>query len=328
MKYWNAFLNWSGWRAVARWWTGFTHWSGWSAFVRWDGWRALVSWNGWKKLFRIPPALAALVTAVSAGGLAWVFLTGLDTHPVAYGVYFLSSYALVIVLLGMPALVTGAISLVRRIPFADRLLGDRELRFRLKLYGNELLNFGYGTFKCVAALVYRNAWMGTEGFYNLVQSLIQLVQILKRRKRPGIRQQWESYRLCGWLMFALHLSTTGMAFLILHDHVHKEYPGILIFATAAFTFYKLIRTFIRVARDRRHEAPIDSSVRLLDLSQAIFNLFCLQVALLHAFGGDFALAGLMNTLTGSAVSFLMVAMGFYMLRRSKRELERLSEQEK
>jgi len=110
-------------------------------------------------------------------------------------------------------------------------------------------------------------------------------------------------------------------------HMAEEYPGYMIFATAAFTFYKLIKTFLEVAKDRKHAAPVDSSVRLMELSQAFFNLFSLQVALLHVFGQDLAWAGLMNTLTGSAVSLLMVAMGVYMLRRSKRELRKLTEQE-
>ena len=327
MKYWNAFINWPGWKAVAKWWNAFIHWDGWSAFVHWSGWKAMVHWSGWKKLFWIHPVLAALLTALSAAGLIWVFAAGLDTHAIAYVIYCLAFYSLIVLLLRLPGLVTGALSLVHRIPVLDRILGDRELRFRLKLYGNELLNFGYGTFKCIAALVYRNVWMGTEGFYNLVQGIIQLVQILRGRKKPTRYQQWKSYRLCGYLMFALHLSTTGLAFLMIRQHMAEEYPGYMIFATAAFTFYKLIKTFLAVAKDRKHRSPIVSAVRLLDLSQAIFNLFCLQVALLHAFGGNLPQAGLMNTLTGSAVSILMAGMGVYMLRRSKRELRNLTEQE-
>lgn len=327
MKYWNDFVNWSGWKTAARWWNAFLRWGGWSAFVHWSGWKAMAGWKGWKKIFRIHPALVVLLTALSAAGLVWVFAAGLDAHAIAYLIYCLAFYSLIVLLLRLPGMVTGAISLVHRIPMADRLLGDRELRFRMKLYGNELLNFGYGTFKCIAALVYRNAWMGTEGFYNLVQSIIQLVQILKGRKNPTLVQQWRSYRLCGYLMFALHLSTTGLAFLMIRQHMAEEYPGYMIFATAAFTFYKLIKTFLAVAKDRKHRSPIASSVRLLDLSQAIFNIFCLQVALLHAFGGDFPQAGLMNTLTGSAVSVLMAGIGVYMLRRSKRELRNLSNRE-
>lgn len=327
MKYWNAFINWSGWKAVAKWWRAVLHWGGWSAFVHWSGWKAMVHWSGWKKLFWIHPALVVLLTALLAAGLVWIFSAGLDTHFIAYVIYCLAFYSLIVLLLRLPGLVTGALSLIHRIPLADRILGDSALKFRLELYGEQLVNFGYGAFKCAAAVFHRDAWMGTEGFYNLVQGIIQLVQILQGRNNPTRHQQWKSYRLCGYMMFALHLSTTGLAFLMIRQHMAEEYPGYMIFATAAFTFYKLIKTFLEVAKDRKHAAPIASSVRLLDLSQAIFNLFCLQVALLHAFGGDFPQAGLMNTLTGSTVSILMVSMGVYMLSRSKRELRNLSDQE-
>ena len=327
MKYWNALIGWSGWKTAAKWWDAFIHWGGWSGFVHWSGWKVMAHWTGWKKIFRIHPLLTVLLTVLSAAGLTWVFAAGLDTHAVAYVIYCAAFYTLVVLLLRLPEMVSGAVSLVHRFPLADRVLGDRELRFRMGLYREQLVNFGYGVFKCAAALFFRDAWMGTEGFYNLVQGFIQLVQILKRRKNPTLQQQWKSYRLCGYLMFALHLSTTGLAFLMIRYHMAEEYPGFMIFATAAFTFYKLIKTFLEVAKDRKHTAPIDSSVRLLELSQAVFNLFCLQVARRHAFGGDFPQAGMMNTLTGTAVSVMMAGTGIYMLRRSKRELRKQTEQE-
>lgn len=315
LEYWNAFLRWKGWAACAR---------GWAAFVHWSGWRAFARWPGWKKLLFPHPLLVLLLTALSAVGLVWVFLRGMDQHPVAYFVYCLSFYALVTLTVLIPGLVQRVKAFIHATPKLEQALKDHELHFKIELYGEQLLNFGYGIFKCIGAYVYRDAWMGTDGFYNLTQGIIQLVQILRRRKNLTMEQQWKSYRLCGWLIFLMHLSTTGISFLMIHDHMSEEYPGYMIFATAAFAFYKLISSFIDVAKDRKHTAPIDSSVRLLDLSQALFNLFSLQVALLHVFGNDFSLAGMMNTLTGSAVSLLMVGMGIYMLRRSKRELKNIS----
>lgn len=273
------------------------------------------------------PALVLVLTAVSAGGLVWVLLSGKAEHPLAYGIYCLSFYSLVTLLVLLPGLVKGTLRRLHENPLTERLLSDRELQFRLELYGEQILNLGYGLFKCAGALVYADPWMGTDGFYNLTQGVIQLVQILRRRKNLSIKEQWKSYRLCGWLVFVMHLSTTGIAFLMIREHMSEEYPGFMIFATAAFAFYKLINTFVDVARDRKHTAPIDSSVRLMDFSQSLFNLFSLQVALLHVFGGDFAYTGLMNTLTGTAVSLLMVGLGVYMLRRSKRELKKITDQE-
>lgn len=295
----------------------------WQRFLHWQGWSDFAHWKGWKKLFLLPPLLVLSLCFLSAAGLIWVFGWDMGEHPLAYGIYVLSAYALTTLVLVLPGTLRRLMAALHTNPMTARLLEDDGLKFNVSLYFEQFLNFGYGIFKCIGAVLYASAWMGTEGFYNLVQGVIQLVQILRRRKDLTLKEQWKSYRLCGWLVLVMHLSTTGMAFLMIHDHIAEEYPGYMIFATAAFTFYKLIHSFIEVARDRKHKAPIDSSVRLLDLSQAMFSLFSLQVALLHAFGQDFPAAGLMNTLTGTAVSILMAGMGVYMLRRADREIKKL-----
>lgn len=313
---WEAFLRWQGWKACAR---------GWNAFLHWPGWRAFALWSGWKKLFLLHPLLVLPLVLLSAGGLWFVFSRGLDTHPLSSAVYVLSAYTLGVLIPALVKLVRNIRRFIHANPKLERALRDEELQFKASLYFEQLLNFGYGLFKCVCAVAYRDVWMGTEGFYNLVQGIIQLFQILQRRRNLTLVQQWKRYRLCGGMILVMHLSTTGLAFLMIRMHMSEEYPGFMIFATAAFAFYKLISAFLDVARDRKHKAPIDSSVRLLDLSQALFNLFCLQAGMLHVFGGSFAYTGIMNTLTGSVVSLMMMGMGIYMLRRGSREIKKISE---
>lgn len=313
---WLRFLRWHGW-------SDFVRWHGWSDFIHWKGWSAFVKWPGWKKLLFPHPAVVILALTASAAGLSWVFLGGNDQHPAAYGIYVVSFYALVTVAAALPKFLKKADTALHENTLTNKILTDEDLRFRLGLYGEQIINFVYGLFKCVIAVFYASAWTGADGFYNLIQGIIQLVQILRRKNAVTMEQQWKSYRLCGWLVLIMHLSTTGLAFLMIHDHMAEEYPGFMIFATAAFAFYKLISSFIDVARDRKHKAPIDSSVRLMDFSQALFNLFSLQVALLHAFGQDYAFAGIMNTITGSVVSLLMAGMGVYMIRRAGKALKNI-----
>lgn len=102
--------------------------------------------------------------------------------------------------------------------------------------------------------------------------------------------------------------------------------ALVISVTALFAFYKLISAFIDVARDRKNKAPIDSSVMLLDLAQALFSIFSLQVSMIHQFERSEGFAVGMNTITGTAVCVLVMAMGIYMLRRSRREIKKLEEE--
>lgn len=99
----------------------------------------------------------------------------------------------------------------------------------------------------------------------------------------------------------------------------------MIIATAAFAFYKFISSFIEIAKDRKHTHPIDSSVRLLELSQAIFAIFSLQAGLLHIYGTAEAWEHWLNLAVGCTVCLLTVAMGIYMIRRASREIKTLQE---
>ena len=315
--FWLSFLRWPGW-------TGWLKWDGWKKIAAWPGWTAWLKWSGWKNLLYPHPVLVIVLTLIAGAGLPWVFLTGRENSMIAYPLYCVAFYALVTLTLLIVKLVPKA----RKKAEADPLIQKEEVSFSLGLYMEQLLNFGYGIFKLISGAIHASAWIGADGLYNFVQSLIQLYQILRRKKVTTMKDQWKSYRQCGYMMIVLHLTMTGLVFQMIHMGEHEEYPGYMIFATAAFTFYKLINAFVDVAKDRKNKHPVDSAVRLLDLSQALYNRFVLQVALLWEFGaGDRAFHLLMNSLTGGAVCLLVCGMGIYMLWRSKRDMRKLEEKE-
>ena len=300
---------------------------GWNAFVRWRGWRAIAHWRGWKWIFPMPLWLSVLAFAVSGAGLIWVFVRGMENTPAAYGLYGASAYSLCALCVRLPGVTGRSRSWLDGHPKTARLLLDRELKFRVGLYTEQMINFGYGIFKIAAGVIVGSAWIGSDGIYNMVQAVIQLFQIL-RRKNPGSRiDQWKSYRLCGWLMLLMHLTLTGIVFQMVNwgrvDHAGE----IMIIATAAFAFYKLIRSFIKLAKDRRHDHPVDSSVRMMELSQAVFAMFSLQAGLLDTFGGGEGWEPLLNLATGSVVCMTVCATGIYMIRRANREIRTLQETE-
>ena len=207
----------------------------------------------------------------------------------------------------------------------EGLLKNEELKFSLELYFEQFINFAYGIFKIASGVIVGSAWIGADGIYNFVQALIQLFQIL-RRKRPGdLRNQWKSYRFCGVLILLMHLTLIGIVIQMVNWNRVEESGEIMIIATAAFAFYKFISSFIDLAKDRKHTRPIDSSVRMLELSQAIFAIFSLQAGLLHTFGTGENWEHLMNLAVGCLVCFLTVAMGIYMIRRANREIKNLQE---
>ena len=272
------------------------------------------------------PFWADLTAFLACGaGLIWVFVNGREAWVPAYFLYALSAYLLTALCVKLPGILAGAKDWGLRHPKLSAALKNQELKFKLELYIEQFINFAYGIFKILSGVIVGSAWIGCDGIYNLAQALIQLFQILRRRNPGSIRSQWSSYRFCGVLILLMHLTLIGIVFQMVNWNRVEENGEIMLIATAAFAFYKFIASFIDLAKDRKHTHPIDSSVRMLELSQAIFAMFSLQAGLLHTFGSGESWEHWLNLATGCAVCLLVCATGVYMIRRGSRELKKLQE---
>ena len=290
-------------------------------------WNRMINWRGWKKIFPFPTWAEILLFLACMAGLVWVFLNRMEQSLSAYILYPFCAYFLTALCIRIPAAVRAGRGWVDSHPKVDSVLRNRELKFSMKLRIKQLINFSYGIYKIAAGIVIGSAWIGADGIYNMVQALIQLFQILRRKKAGNIQQQWSSYRLCGWLVLLMHLSLIGIVFQTVNWNRVEASGEIMIIATAAFAFYKFISSIINLVKDRKHVHPVDSSVRMLELSQAIFAIFSLQAGLLHTFGSGESWEHLLNLAVGCSVCLLTVVIGIYMIRRSSRELTKIQETE-
>ena len=309
--FWHRFCRWQGWHA-----TGMACQKAWLATIR---------WHGWSKLFFLPAWVALPLFALCGAALIWVFWKGYEQLFWAYGLYVLSAYTLADLCFRLPAAIRLAGTWREKHPKVDRYLNDKELHFQLDLYREQIINFGYGIYKITAGVVIGSAWIGADGIYNLAQALIQLFQILRRKKAGTLEQQWRSYRFCGVLILLMHLTLIGIVFQMVNWNRAEESGEIMIIATAAFAFYKFISSLIDLARDRKHAHPVDSSVRMLELSQAIFAIFSLQAGMLRTFGTGEAWEHWINLAVGCTVCLLTASMGIYMIHRGNREIKTLQE---
>lgn len=312
-KYWKAFLHWNGWEGFASFWKKIG--------------KIIISWAGWKFVFGLPGYWIMILCTACTLGLIWVFTQGLEQWIPAYFLYAVSAYALTALCVKLPGMVQSAKQWFARHPKITAAIGNQDRQFRLGLYMEQLLNFAYGSFKIGAGILYGSAWIGADGIYNLTLSLIQLFQILRRKNLGSIHRQWNSYRLCGVLILIMHLTLTGIVFQMVNWNRAEEQGEIMVIATAAFAFYKLTTSFLSIAKDRKHIHPVDSSVRMLNLAQAIFAIFSLQATMFHTFGAGENWEHMLNIITGSTVCLLVASMGVYMIRRGTREIKQLKERE-
>lgn len=310
-----------------KYWQKFCHWKGWSTCGRacQKAWQATVWWQGWQKVFFLPFGLSLILFLVCGAALIWVFMEGMDQCVWAYGLYALSAYTLANLCVRIPTAIRQEDSWRHQHPKLDSFLKDEELHFKLELYRQQIINFGYGIYKIVTGVVVGSAWIGADGIYNFFQALIQLFQILRRKKPGTLARQWKSYRTCGVLILLMHLTLIGLVFQMVNWNRGETSGEIMIIATAAFAFYKFISAFVDLAKDRKHTHPVDSSIRMLELSQAIFAIFSLQTGLLKTFGTGEKWEHWINLAVGCLVCLLTVTMGIYMICRANREIKQLQE---
>ena len=285
------------------------------------------NWKGWKSICILPLAVAIPLFVVCGVALIRIFLQEMDQQPWTFGLYGLSAYLLLTLCVKLPTGVKNLGCWLEQHPKLLVVLHNEELKFAGKLYLEQFINFAYGIFKIVSGVIIGSAWIGCDGIYNLVQALIQLFQILHRRKTGTLRQQWNAYRFCGFLILLMHLSLIGIVFQMVNWNRVEESGEIMIIATALFAFYKFISSFVDLAKDRKHTHPVDSSVRMLELSQAIFAIFSLQAGMLHTFGTGESWEHYLNLAVGCAVCLLTVSMGIYMILRANREMKEIQENE-
>lgn len=279
-----------------------------------------------RQLLFPPKWVVILLTLFSAAALTYIFLNGLSEHPLAYIVYPLSFYALCTLLALMPAAIGRCRTGLYANQYSARYLTERELRMRLSLYNGTAFNLAFGLFKLVIGIVYRSAWFGAVGIYYMVLSLMRYLLLrkdraLRKSPAPTLSAQWQSYRICGGLLLMLNAAMSGIVIQIIRLNESYYYPGFVIYASAAYTFYRLTIAIIQSVRLRKQSQPLFTAAKHIDLSAALMSIFALQTAMFTTFGGEMTkeTQNLMNSMTGGSVCCIVVCLAVFMLVKGHRE---------
>ncbi|MBQ7943920.1 MAG: hypothetical protein IJ326_07655 [Lachnospiraceae bacterium] len=254
-----------------------------------------------------------------------------DANPIiAYSSYLLSFYTLVIVCLRVPAVIKKIKRILKANKYSGRYLEDPLLRAKVSLYGSGGINLIYAAFYLAAGIYYRSVWTGAMAVYYEVLSLIRIGLIRRDRKgqamESGERRGFElkSSRFCGKLMFLLHIVMTGLVIQMVWKNKYYDYPGVMIYAQAAYAFFCFGMAIKNIIKYRKMERPILSAAKVVSLSCALMSIFALQTAMLMQFGAEQAeFMQLMNMLTGGAVCFGEFVLAIWLVHITNKEIKKL-----
>lgn len=266
--------------------------------------------------------LTLLLIPTSAALLLYTFTSEDRQHaPAAYAAYALSAYTLAVVCAGAPGLFQRLRAFARRNPYVLRYLSQRELRASLSLHLGAALNLLYAAFKLCSGVWFRSPWLGAVGAYYFLLCLIRLSLVRNVRvKHPDRVRQWRAYRRTGLLLFLLSGAISAMAVQMIRQNQGYSYPGLIIYASAAYTFYRLTIAIVNLVKYRAAVNPVLSAAKAIDLAVALMSIFALQTAMIAQFGGGERFRRIMNASTGGGVCLLVVCMAVCMILRSNQKL--------
>lgn len=266
-----------------------------------------------------------LLVAAATALLVYVFVSGVEDSPVAYISYALSAYALAAVVCRMPELIRKIKKLLHSNPHSKRYLTDSEHRARISLYTGLCIHLFYSVFKLVSGIYYSSVWFGSEAVYHMIISLMQFLMVRSEQKNlQNPLKEWRVYRVCGVLMLILNLAISAFVVMTVFRNKGYVYSGLIIYATAAYTFYRLIIAFVQIGKFRKRSRPVLSASKFLNLSASLMSLFALQTAMLTQFGGENIDPKMLNAFTGVFVCFSVIYIAVSMIIRSTKEIGELN----
>ena len=295
-------------------------------------------WNAYLKkpmlkILRLHWIPTLLLVIASVALLVYAFALP-DANPViAYAGYFVSAYTLAVVCVSMPKIYRTAKQGLHSNAYSEKFLTDKMLRTEFFLYLSCGFSIIYAVFKFSAGVYYRSVWIGAVAVYYIIVSLMRFGLIKRYRYNLQYENEREqrlfglkSYRFCGILMFVLNVAVTGLVIqLIWHGETYR-YPGFLIYAFAAYSFYCIGMAVRNMAKHRKLETPVLAAAKMLSFACALMSILATQTAMLTQFGdGNTTFPRIMNAATGSVVCFLIFGLAVWMVRRANKEIKKLGD---
>ena len=292
-----------------------------------DKWKKLL----WKLLFP-HTILIFFLFNVSVLLLLYAFWGKDCPEPVAYISYGVSAYTLTIVCARVPGIIKKVKKHLYHNKYTNKYLTEKELRIRISLYGGLVINICFAIFKVVMGALYQSKWLFAMAGYNTILSVTRFFLVYKDKTDKKEETDYEKrlhglhgYKVCGWLMLLLNIAISVIVAMVVIDNQTIDYPGFMIYAIAAFTFYCLTMAIINMVKYWHRNNPIFSAVKRIGMAKALVSIFTLQVAMITQFGEkdgfDYRIA---NGATGFAVCTIITVMAILMLTDVKKDYEFIS----
>ncbi len=263
---------------------------------------------------------------ITAGTLVLVILVPKQTifHYILYvfAAATLTYFVYTMVILA-PKMKASIIRFLQNYKFTNKLLEDygyRTIVFSLLSFN---LNIAFISLILIMAIMSKTVWYFTIMVYYIVLAFMKGNVFYSKRKYGTEVKQARALRFSGIMFVVMTLVFSGIILLIYKANHYFEYAGILIYAVAVFTFYKLTLAIFNIFKARKQNNLYIENIRNINLASALISIIILQVAMFQAFAPEHNI-GFANALTGAGVSAIIFILGIFMIVKANRRLKVLS----
>lgn len=267
--------------------------------------------------------------------LIFVFSNNIES-TLAFIVYALtalfliySAYSLIVI---YPNTKKKIVEMLKRNKITSRLLEDLSFRALIMAFGSLTINISYAVFNGVLAIKAYSIWFGALSGYYLMLTILRGGVIFSHRKERQIvgennltqktLHKWKTSKVCGIvLMLTIIALACAISEMVVSNDSFK-YAGLMIYAAAAYTFYKVIISSINFIKAKKREDITVKTIKNINLADAVVSILALQTAMFQTFanGKNMSLA---NATTGGAVCAFILGLGMYMVIKASIESNKL-----
>ena len=170
-------------------------------------------------------------------------------------------------------------------------------------------------------------WFMILAVYYCVMAVMRylLVRYVRIQKiGTSILGEWKRSRICAYILLLINLSLSGAVLMILYQHRGYDYPGIMIYVMAMYTFYALTMSIVDIVKYRKMGSPIMSTAKIVSLSAALVSMLNLETAMFAQFGGEMSPENqqIFIILTGAGISITVVTLSVILIVRATKEIRR------
>ncbi len=293
-----------------------------------------------KRIFFLPLLPTILIAMPSFALVAFMLITE-NEGAIAYLSYLISAYALVITCTSLSRvnrLVKSVRAGVGKHPLmakvlntslGARFLGDVRFRTEISLYLGFFINLLYIVMKMASGIYYHSVWFISVAVYYMLLAIMRF--LLFHRGKAGtagnkVEAELKRYRVCGILLLLMNQALAGIVVFMVYQNKRYDYPGILIYAMAAYSFYCVIIASVNVIKFRRHGSPVLSAAKVISLVSAMVSILSLETAMVARFGDqdDFAFRQVMTGATGGGVCTIVLGIAVFMIVKSSLRLKTIN----